>query len=69
MGRLIPLKALDVSLRAISLVRDEGLDVSIDILGDGPERPGLEALVNELGPFRPMCAFTDFARRMNVPTS
>ncbi|MEO3417074.1 glycosyltransferase family 4 protein [Roseovarius sp. CAU 1744] len=49
MGRLIPLKALDVSLRAIRLARDNGLDVSLQIMGDGPERPDLENLVAELG--------------------
>ena len=48
MGRLIPLKALDISLRAIKMARDQGLDVSMDILGDGPERTKLEALVSDL---------------------
>ena len=48
MGRLVDWKALDVSLRAIRLARDSGLDISFEILGDGPERPGLEALIAEL---------------------
>lgn len=48
MGRLVDWKALDVSLRALRLARDTGLDVSLEILGDGPERPGLEALIDKL---------------------
>ena len=53
MGRLVDWKALDVSLKAVRLARDKGLDVSLEILGDGPERPGMERLIGELdlGPY------------------
>ncbi len=48
MGRLVDWKALDVSLKAVRLARDKGLDVSLEVLGDGPERPGMERLIAEL---------------------
>lgn len=43
MGRLIPLKGLDFSIEAVRLARQQGADVTLDILGDGPERAALEA--------------------------
>ncbi len=49
MGRMIPLKGLDFTLRAVKLSRDAGLDISMELLGDGPERAGLEKLTRELG--------------------
>lgn len=45
MGRLIPLKGLDFSIEAVRLARQQGADVTLDILGDGPERAALEAQV------------------------
>lgn len=49
MGRLIPLKMVDASLEAVALARAGGLEVTLDILGDGPERAKLEALARRLG--------------------
>ncbi len=49
MGRLIPLKALDFSIEAVRLARQQGADVTLDILGDGPERAALEAQVAAAG--------------------
>lgn len=49
MGRMVDWKALDVTLKSVSLARAKGIDVSLDLLGDGPERPGLEKLVETLG--------------------
>jgi glycosyltransferase involved in cell wall biosynthesis len=46
-ARLIRVKACDVFLRA--LVACRGLPVRAVIVGEGPERPGLEALATELG--------------------
>lgn len=46
MGRLVDWKALDVTLQALAKVRHP---VTLDILGDGAERPRLEALTRELG--------------------
>ncbi|WP_209425028.1 glycosyltransferase family 4 protein [Pararhodobacter sp. SW119] len=46
LGRLVALKALDITLDALALARTErsDLDITLDILGDGPERSRLEAL-------------------------
>lgn len=49
MGRLVQLKALDITLEAVRLARDAALDVRLDILGDGPERPHLERRCDALG--------------------
>lgn len=47
-GRLVPYKGADMLLRgAAPLVRAE--DVRIDIIGDGPERPLLERIIQEEG--------------------
>ncbi|OQA06325.1 MAG: Alpha-D-kanosaminyltransferase [bacterium ADurb.Bin374] len=42
-------KGPDVLLRAVRDLQLAGLDISITIVGDGPERPGLEGLAGELG--------------------
>jgi glycosyltransferase involved in cell wall biosynthesis len=42
-GRLIRSKGLDYWLRAFAQVAGEGLDVTAMIIGDGPERPTLDA--------------------------
>ena len=48
-GRLAPRKGVDHSIRAISRTRYLGAKVSLDIIGEGPERAKLEALVEALG--------------------
>jgi glycosyltransferase involved in cell wall biosynthesis len=47
-ARLHPVKRHDLFLRAIGLLRDRGLDIRAILVGDGPERSRLEALVTEL---------------------
>lgn len=47
-GRLIPLKNVDLILRAWRKVVDERPESRLLILGEGPSRPGLEALASEL---------------------
>lgn len=47
-GRLVPLKGLDVLIKAVALLRDQGCPVELVILGEGPERANLEALVGQL---------------------
>lgn len=47
LGRLVAYKGCDLAIRAIAAARDRAL--TLDILGDGPERPALEALAAELG--------------------
>lgn len=49
MGRFIAWKAIDMTLRAVALARKRGADVTLHLLGDGEERPGLETLADELG--------------------
>ena len=48
MGRLIKLKAVDFTLAAIAEARARGLDVTLDVLGDGPDRGRLELLTKKL---------------------
>nr|WP_250317184.1 glycosyltransferase family 4 protein [Methanoculleus bourgensis] len=48
-GRLIRDKNVDVLLRALVAVREEVPDLRALIVGDGPERPALEALARDLG--------------------
>lgn len=49
MGRLVGWKAVDITLDALARARAAGTDATLDILGDGPERAGLEAQVARLG--------------------
>ena len=49
-GRHVPQKGFDVLLRAMALLRRGGRkDVDLVLAGDGPEKPALELLANELG--------------------
>ncbi|MCM2465214.1 glycosyltransferase family 4 protein [Methanoculleus oceani] len=48
-GRLIREKNVDVLLRALVPVREEVPDLRALVVGDGPERPALEALARDLG--------------------
>jgi glycosyltransferase involved in cell wall biosynthesis len=48
-ARLSPEKGLGVLLRAAALLAAEGLDFRLSLVGDGPERGPLEALVRDLG--------------------
>lgn len=48
-ANLIELKRVDHPIRAVAGLRDRGLDVSLTILGEGPERSRLEKLIDALG--------------------
>jgi colanic acid/amylovoran biosynthesis glycosyltransferase len=48
-GRLVEKKGVEYALRALRLLLDRGLDVQYRILGDGPLRDRLTALVGQLG--------------------
>lgn len=48
-GRLVEKKGLITAIRAVAHVLRSGKDVHYEIIGDGPERPRLEALAAELG--------------------
>jgi len=48
-GRLVSDKGVDLLLRALALLKGQGLRPSASIIGDGPERAPLAALAEELG--------------------
>lgn len=45
-GRMVPFKAVDVALRALARLPES---VHLTLVGDGPQRPELEALATDLG--------------------
>lgn len=47
-GRMEPLKRFDILLQVIALLRDEGRNVHLVLIGDGPEEAGLEKQSQEL---------------------
>lgn len=47
-GRLVPIKRVDKLLRAVAQVRSAYPGLRVVLVGEGPERPALEALVREL---------------------
>jgi glycosyltransferase involved in cell wall biosynthesis len=47
-GNLLPSKGVDVLVRAVALLRKEGLACRLRIVGDGPARSSLQALVDRL---------------------
>jgi len=48
-GRLVGDKGFDVAIRALAIVRQEHPTAVLRLAGDGPARPDLEALADELG--------------------
>lgn len=50
-GRLIPLKGLNITLRALHLARHRGINVFLHVIGDGPERENIEEYAKRLGIF------------------
>jgi len=48
-GRLVTDKGVDLLLDALALLAGRGLRPSLSIIGDGPERPALEAQARRLG--------------------
>ncbi len=49
MGRLVAEKGCDLVLRALKMLKDEGISPSFLVIGDGPEMPTLKRLTAELG--------------------
>lgn len=47
-ANLIELKRVDHPIRAVAKLRDRGIDVTLTVLGEGPERPRLEQLIDEV---------------------
>jgi L-malate glycosyltransferase len=48
-ANLLPVKAHDILVRALARLRDQGVRLLMLAVGDGPERPNIEALAAELG--------------------
>jgi colanic acid/amylovoran biosynthesis glycosyltransferase len=48
-GRLVEKKGIEYGIRATAALAREGEEVSYDIVGEGPLRPRLQKLVNDLG--------------------
>ncbi len=48
-GRLVPVKALDLLLHALARLRDAGVRCRLTVVGDGPMRAKWEALTRRLG--------------------
>lgn len=48
-GRLVPVKGHEVLVRAVAPMLREGGCATLTVVGDGPERPRLEGLVEQLG--------------------
>jgi len=55
-ARLTAKKGVDTVLRAVRILRDQGLDVRHDIIGEGDDREQLTALRDELG-LQDVCRF------------
>jgi glycosyltransferase involved in cell wall biosynthesis len=48
-GRVVPIKRLELLLRAAARARQAGAPVELAVIGDGAERPALQSLARELG--------------------
>lgn len=49
LGRLVSDKGCDLALRALAILKQEELNPSFTVIGDGPEMPALKQLAAELG--------------------
>jgi glycogen synthase len=47
-GRFVPEKGISVLLKAASILRSEGLEFGLRLIGDGPQRKELGAIIDEL---------------------
>ena len=49
LGRLVSDKGCDVALRAVSILKNEGVCARLTVIGDGSEMPRLQRLATDLG--------------------
>ena len=61
-GRLVPQKDFATLISAFAIARTQGLRASLIILGDGPERPALQASIDALG-LSECCSLPGFTAR------
>jgi glycosyltransferase involved in cell wall biosynthesis len=47
-GALAARKGHDILIRAIGLLRESGIDATLEVIGEGPDRPGLHGIVAAL---------------------
>src|SRR5580693_5151288 len=62
LGRLVEEKGVPTLINAMHLLRAEKDRVSLTIIGDGPQRPQLEAMAREQNDFQPNISFTGSLR-------
>lgn len=62
-SRLAAVKNVEIILRGVAGARTAGLEVELEVVGEGPERPALEALAAELGLVAPAVRFHGFVER------
>lgn len=48
-GRLVEKKGFEVLIEAVKIVRQRGADLELDVIGDGPLRGNLQALIDDAG--------------------
>ncbi|MFY7696402.1 MAG: glycosyltransferase [Cyanobium sp.] len=65
-GRLVEQKGFDRLLRALPMVVAAHPQVSLEVIGEGPDRPRLEGLAEELG-LQERVQFHGFVERSRVP--
>jgi glycosyltransferase involved in cell wall biosynthesis len=63
-GRLTPIKRPHDLVRTLSELRASGVDAYLVVVGDGPDRPSVEALAVELG-VQERCRFLGYRRDMS----
>jgi glycosyltransferase involved in cell wall biosynthesis len=67
LGRLISEKGCDILVEAADLCRNAGLDLGVEVCGDGPERAALEDQVRSKG-LESVVSFNGSVERADVPT-
>jgi glycosyltransferase involved in cell wall biosynthesis len=67
-GRLTPAKGQTLMLDALARLQREGLDCVLTIVGDGPDRPRLEAQARQLGLSAERVCFTGSLNQAEVRT-
>lgn len=67
-GRLERAKGVERALEVVAKLRDTGVDVVFDLIGDGPQRDELEAAAASLG-VADRCVFHGWVARTDIPKS